>query len=439
MINQLTSVMFSGVVLILTIFDTRRLNNLVSPFTVTAWPFVGISLLVNFYLVNMGFKPVTVRVQLFILLNLFIIWLIGYICYFAFRQDEIQYSGAKYNYSELFNSISRYHAFIMLISWLSVALVLYKVKSLLSAHGGFQYVGDPQFEEDMIVGPVAHVIHLAKVCFLLLTFSFKGSKHKILTVITIIGLIIAIAAVQVKYHLIWIVIMAFLYSVIQKPIRKQYGMTIFITIIVILLMNLFWILLTFAWGTFSLGNEGIREFLTKHTFNYIASSPIVLDRWLSHPNVKPEWTMIVVFKNIINVIKGNLFRFESVSLVNLSFSEAGRGISSNTGTALGVYYIIGGLVFTIFMTVLHSIVTYSVYFMNRIRQTKFNIFLNILMLMLSLLIFFVQYFTLISLYEMIIIFIVFIGIFHFFDYLREPGTKLQFQCSAVSGDSEVVQ
>lgn len=438
MINQLTSVMFSGVVLILTIFDTRRLNNLVSPFTVTAWPFVGISLLVNFYLVNIGFKPVTVRVQLFILMNLFIIWLVGYIFYFTFRQDEIHFSGTNYNYSELFSSIARYHPFIILISWLSVGIVLYKAKSLLSAHGGFQYVGDPQFEEDMIVGPVAHIIHLAKVCFLLLTFSYKGSKHKILTVITIIGLIIAIAAVQVKYHLIWIVVMAFLYSAIQKPIRKQIGMTILIIITVILLMNLFWIILTFAWGTFSLGNEGIREFLTKHTFNYIASSPIVLDKWLSHPNVQPGWTMIVVFKNIANVISGNLIRYNSIHLVNLSFSEVGRGITSNTGTALGVYYIIGGLCFTLFMTTLHSIVAFYVYFKNVIRQTKLNTFLNVLMLMLSLLIFFVQYFTLISLYEMVIIFCGFIGIFHFFDYLREPFSSRHRKWNLDSSDSGVL-
>jgi uncharacterized protein YqgQ len=34
---------------------------------------------------------------------------------------------------------------------------MYKVKSLLGSYGGFQYIGNPEFEKKMIVGPVAHI------------------------------------------------------------------------------------------------------------------------------------------------------------------------------------------------------------------------------------------------------------------------------------------
>jgi len=418
MVNQLTSLMFFGIILTLTVFDMRRVNSLLTPFTVTAWPFVGIFLLTNIYLVNIGFKPVTIRVQLFILMNLFILWFIGYISYFIIENHEFQFSKSVKSYEELFGNIARYHLFIIVIAWVSIIIVMYKVKSLFGLYGGFQFVGNPQFEEKMIVGPVAHITHLEKVCFLLLAFSIKKSKYKFLVIFTLVGLFVGIAAVQVKYHLIWVLLMVFLFYTVQKPVRQQIKMIAFSVMGMIIVMNLFWILLTLAWGTFSFESEGIREFLLKQTFNYVASSPIVLDEWLSHPNVKPEWTMIIVLKNFINVIVGNVFRYNNVELVNLSFSQVARGVLSNTGTAYGVYYIIGGIIFTIFMTVLLAIIAYIVFYVNRHKKTFFWTYFNILLLMLFLLTFFVQYFTLVSLYEMTAIFMIFIGIFRFFDYIN---------------------
>jgi hypothetical protein len=40
--NQLTSIMFFCVILFLTIFDSKKLKSIITPFTVTAWPLVGI-------------------------------------------------------------------------------------------------------------------------------------------------------------------------------------------------------------------------------------------------------------------------------------------------------------------------------------------------------------------------------------------------------------
>jgi len=410
--------MFCSIVLILTIFDTRRLQSVITPFTVTAWPFVGISLLTNFYLISIGFKPVTLRVQLFILLNLILIWLVGYLSYFIFHQNRM--INSVKNNNDSFDFIAKYHPIIIVISWVSILIVLHKVKSLLGIYGGFQYVGNPDFEKKMIVGPVAHITHLEKVCFILLAFSFKKSKYKLLTVITLIGLFIGIASIQVKYHLIWVLLMVFLFYTIQKPIRKQLKYVTISVMGVIFIMNLFWILLTFAWGTFSFKSDGVREYLIKNTFNYIASGPIVLERWLSHPDIKPDWTMLIVLKNVINTIIGNPFRFDHGEFVNLSFSEVAKGVSSNTATALGVYYIINGLGFTLCMTVILSIIAYILFYTNRQKNTVILTYFNIFLMMILLLTFFSQYFTLLSMYEMSVLFLLLVGLFHFFDYLNRP-------------------
>ncbi len=415
--NQLTSIMFFCVILFLTIFDSKKLKSIITPFTVTAWPLVGISLLVNFYLIKMGFKPVTIRVQLFILLNLLIIWLIGYLCYFIFCHDKRGIILEATNHNDSFDRIARYHPILIIISWASILIVMYKVKSLLGSYGGFQYIGNPEFEKKMIVGPVAHITHLEKVCFILLAFSLKKSKYKLVTVITLIGLFIGIASIQVKYHLIWVLLMVFLFYTIQKPIRKQLKYITMAVVSIIIIMNLFWVLLTIAWGTFSLQSDGIRQYLIKNTFNYIASGPIVLDSWLSHPDVKPEWTMLIVIKNIINVIIGNPFRFDHGEFVNLSFSEVAKGVQSNTATAFGAYYIISGLTFTLFITIMLSITAYSIYYFNRWKDNNYITYLNIFMLMILLLTFFSQYFTLLSMYEMFAIYIFIVSLFHVNDYI----------------------
>ncbi len=76
---QIPSLVFFMAILALTIIDARRLNTIITPFTVTAWPFAIISLVTNFILGYLRFPPMTMRVHLFVLVNLVIIWLIGYI------------------------------------------------------------------------------------------------------------------------------------------------------------------------------------------------------------------------------------------------------------------------------------------------------------------------------------------------------------------------
>ncbi|MBU4444786.1 hypothetical protein KJ656_06855, partial [bacterium] len=88
MIDKLTSLMFFGVVLILTLIEFRRVNNWITPFTLTAWPFAIISITVNLLLVKMGFYSVTLLVHLFVLANLIIIWLIGFLISYIYHDDR---------------------------------------------------------------------------------------------------------------------------------------------------------------------------------------------------------------------------------------------------------------------------------------------------------------------------------------------------------------
>lgn len=421
MILQLTSLMFAGVVTCLTVFDKRRLDTILTPFTVTAWPFVLVSLLVNFGLVFLQFKPMTLRVHFFILVNLLILWFSGYVLSFFINKGNQSLN--KTPLMEVFQPFNRYEFLLIIISWLIIGATLYRAYNLLRLYGGFSFLGDFRFEEMMIVGIVAHLIQVGKVCFLLLCFIYKSSRHKGLIWLTLIGLFIAIAAIQVKYHLLWLLIMTYFFYYLEKPVKFQIKSLSIVILGVIVIMNLFWILLTLAWGTFSFSSRGIHEFLIKQTMNYITTGPVALDQWLNHGNSKPAWTLLIVLLNLKNVIIGNSLRLSSLNYVNLGFIETAPGLTSNVGTAYGVYYLIGGWIFTLFMTVLTSIFSYWIFYKARQIKNPYLIFFNLLALTLGALTFFVQYFTLVSLYEMAALYVILVGLFKLGNYLKGVTNK----------------
>lgn len=420
-IDQVTSLTLFSIVLSLTILEKNRLNTLVTPFTVTAWPFVVISILVNGFLIYIGFKPFTMRAQLFVLLNLIILWLIGYLIdYYINPKGRKNFPVLKND--EVFKELYRYEWLIIGISWLAIAVIIRQVFSLFNKYGGFAFIGDPRFEVMMTHGFVAHVGEVAKICFILLGIFFRFSKRKIIVFITLFGLFIGLAALQVKYHLMWVLIMLFIYKIIEMPVSKQWRYLIWTGIVVIFVMNLFWILLTIAWKTFSFSEKGIWKFLFEHTMLYISSSPINLDQWLNHPDIKPGSTLLSVFYNVKNVLVGNPFRFNPMPDVTIGFLQiSNTTLVSNTGTAYGVFYIIGGWIFTLFTTVLLSAVYYWIFFQQMRNKNIYLIFINFFCMTLAALTFFVQYYTLLSLYEVLLIYIVIITVLCGLNYLKSAG------------------
>ncbi|MBP7885767.1 MAG: oligosaccharide repeat unit polymerase [Candidatus Marinimicrobia bacterium] len=423
-LDQITSLTFFSIVFALTTFEKRRLNTLVTPFIVTAWPFAIISVLVNYILIYIGFKPFTMRAQLFVLCNLMILWIIGQLFSHFYKTEKTinQNSGRLDN---LIMEYSDYEWLVIIISWIVIGVILKKVISLFNQFGGFAFLGDPRFEDKMTHGFAAHMGEVAKVCFILLGIFFRFSKRKVLSFLTLVGLFIALAAMQVKYHLLWVVIMLFIYKINEIPPSKQWKALLWTGIIVLFIMNLFWVLLTIAWKTFSFTSEGVWKFLLEHTMLYITSSPINLDEWLNYPAIKPDSTMLSVFYNIKNVIIGNPLRSDPGQDVSIGFLPISNITFSNTGTAYGVFYLIGGWMFTLFMTVLLSVIYYWVFFQNRRQPNIYLTFINIFCMTLATLTFFVQYLTLLSLYEFIFIYLIMITIFRVLNYLKLENRSWQ--------------
>lgn len=406
---QVPSIVFFFAVLSLTVIDRKRLNSIITPFSITAWPFAIIILLVNFVLIYFDFPSISLRSQLFILLNIVLLWLTGFLISFFYNINHSDKN--RTIYSNVFKEFARFDLFLILISLIISIIALNHAYTILQKYGGLSFLGDQRFEEMIGVGPVAHLIQVGKVCFLLLLFIFRNSKHKILIIIALIGLFFAIASIQVKYHLIWLFIFGFVFQNLDKPPKWQLKNIILIALILFLIMNMFWISLTLAWGTFDIQDRLIWEFLIKQFLNYFVTGPICLDKWLDWNSIKPDWTLLLVFINFYYVIIGNPIRINAVPYVSNGFLETAPGLYGNVGTSYGVYYMIGGVPLTVLMTILVGVISYVVFFQSRKRNSPLLLYFNMLFLTLAMLTFFVQYFTLLSLYEMTAIFIFFIIVF----------------------------
>ena len=173
----------------------------------------------------------------------------------------------------------------------------------------------------------------------------------------------------------------------------------------------------YAFTAFSIYNQSMWNFIIGHFYNYIMSGPMLLDRWLNLAYSKPWWSLFIVPMNFINLIIGSPERLDAVSYVSTGFVKVSPLYISNVGTSFGVYYIIGGLPLTILMTILLAIASYYFYGKSILSPNPVNLYFCAIFLVMGFLSFFVQFFTLLSLYEMTTIFLIFISIFKFINHL----------------------
>lgn len=399
-LTKLSSLFFAAVILAMTIFEKRRLNTIITPFSVSAWPLVFIILVVNFMLVKIEFDIVTPRAILFLLANLFIIWLIGIIFSYIHNNDRIQ------SLNDIFLPYVKFEKILIVLSWVVNIVVFLKMKNLLAKYGGLSFLGDYRFEEMINSGPEAHISQFGKVTFLLLSFIYPMANHKKTILITLFGSIVMLFMLQSKYNLIGVLVIVFIYYNFTKPVKKQIGSILKFSLLTLMIMALSLITLTIFWGTFKVSKQSVWLFLSKNLLSYFFSSPIVLDKWLDHAFVQPDWTLLLLFKNIINRIVGNPLVYSSLDYVDLNFSEVAKDVYSNVGTSYGTYFIIGGWIFSLFMSTVISSLTYFVYYSTKKKPNPVNVFLCMTLLNIALFSFFGQYFTFLPYYEMIIFYIV---------------------------------
>ena len=406
--NQISSISFALIILGLSYIEVKKLNNLITPFTVSALPFVVIILLVNFVISPFGILTVTIRAQYFILFCLLLIWIVGQ--FFVHNNIEVKNS-IDYNPFKIFENFKEYRYIVSFLAYLIALITLWRVRELVSANGGLFYLGTQEYEDEIVKGPVAHIIVFGKSLFIFLYLISKNSKGKIFTYTALFVLGLSIFSLMVKYHLLWLIMIVFFINNYNKPIRSQFKSILKIFVLLLTVFIFYFFILTLLWDTFSVTNIVIWEFFFKTILNYALTGPIVLDMWLDNPSIKPQWTFLTFPLNLMYVIFGDPQRIGTVENVSMGFYNVGMDIWSNVGTSFGVYYLIGGFPFVIFFTILFAIASYYFFMKGLKSHNYYYSFLAWFFLALNTLNFFVQFFTLLSFYQFPVFFFILVIIF----------------------------
>ena len=400
--NQLSSLAFVVISFGFIYSETKRFNNLLTPLTVTAFPLVLITLITNFLFVYFGVNPVTARVNYFLLLCLFFMWGTGYVVNkFSATPVHISTSKPLLDLKEL----ERYRFIISIIGVAVVGLIFMKVISLVNAGGGWWYLGSNDFEDKMVVGPAAHLSAVAQALFVLLYFISYKADRKYITYTALFILAVGIFIFLKKYRLLWLIMTVFFFNNLNNDKKTQFKKILKIGLILSLIFLTYFIFLSIFWGTFSFTNSNIWIYFYRMFLSYLITGPIVLDYWMDIPEIKPDWTLLLVPMNIINVISGSTNRIGLVNLVSNGFYNVGPGIESNIGTSFGVYYLIGGIPFSIVMAIFFSIISYYFYIKALNQGNVLYVFFALLFLAINTLNFFGQYFTSITIIEFPVIFL----------------------------------
>ncbi|MCK6619833.1 MAG: hypothetical protein HUU32_19590 [Calditrichaceae bacterium] len=406
MINFLSSLVLLLAVFGLTVFERRHLNNLFTPFTVTAWPFAIISILVNTVVVKMDFLPVSARANFFILLNLLIIWLVGFLLSHTYK-PEIKTT----NFVDQFKKYKDFRSFLLMLSWIVIVVVGYRVFSIL-AKEGWQFIGDDRFERMMIVGLPAHFALLGKVLLIFLILILWKSKKSLLDYLTMAFLTVSIMSLMVKYHIVWVVLIVFFVVNMGLTPKLQLRKVGFIVSMVMAIFIANYLILFLSWQTLSFFDARLWKFILGWMVNYLMTGPIMLEHWMNMSFTKPWWALFIVPINFKNVILGDPERLSTVKYVSPGFIPVSPDFDSNVGTSFGVYYLIGGFAFTILLTIIIALISYILYFRGFKSNNPVTTFFAAFFLMLGTLSFFVQYFTLLSLYELPVVYMIILGILH---------------------------
>jgi len=325
----------------------------------------------------------------------------------------------KSNFLAEFKKYEPFVWFLIFLSWIIAIMTFWKVYSLISANGGWVFIANDKFDRQMASGVTAHLITFGKAIFVLLFAISRNGRYKRYIYPTLIVLFLSVFFLMVKYHLLWLIMIAFFINNIGKPVKIQIKKTVRIALVLAGILVFYFIFLSFFWQTFSFSNSKLWEFFGRTFLNYFITGPILLDFWMHFPAIKPDWTLSIVFINAYHTIIGMPNLLNPLDFVSINFISVIPGIASNVATSFGVYYLIGGTWFTFFISFVNGAVLYIVYLKTFRTKTVVFIFLSCFFLTISTLSFFVQYFTLLAMYEFPIYFIGLIFIFNIFIKLKK--------------------
>ena len=343
-IESLFGVVLFGLVCLLTsTVEYRRDRALITPFNALAWPFFIIVALINLVAVRLGFFAVSLTSLLFIIAGL-IFFKAGDLTVKKLRPLRLGQPPPQ----DL-NFFAFYRPVFVALALISLLAGFIHFQNALKLVGGWIGIASPDFEDAFGKGLLAHIMVLNRPAMLFLVADyFQHRKPYILVLIAL--MFISILILQIKFHIITILIASILFSHFYKPIHFNLKKTLFYSLTIYGLFNLSYTIGFSRIGVGQAYSSNIQLYLLNHFFTYLFGGPIGFSEILSNP-IYPLYAYEPVFSvpiNIYRTLTGNpqvvdtiIHHWVPVSNIYQYFH------SSNVFTLMGMLYMFIGPYWTL--------------------------------------------------------------------------------------------
>ena len=349
-------------VFILSKFDRILFGIWITPFTLLAFPYTIIVVIVFLFAPMFGFIPLYMESVLVWIVGLFLFWLGGaFVSLFSGRMVRHM---VRNRLTILYEG--KFEVSLLIIAWLTIAIMVIKLWSSVRSFGGIQGMGEFIFRGSYVSGWVGHIMDFSKLLLIFLLGTSR--KGKLLQNTTIFAIILLIVPYQSKGSLMLPLMSGLIYRILSGRTTIRVTNVVKISVIIFLLF----LMAYFVGYGGNIGNAlfDIHNylFLIKHFFSYLFSGVLAFGDALRHGIMVRESDQNLVFAPILNLY-ATITSGHIVSIVTdySSFIDI-VGEGSNVHTLFGTLFMFlgywGSLIYILILSLILNVI-FAIAIINR--------------------------------------------------------------------------
>lgn len=405
-------VLVCGILIYTSYHISHDMINIVSVFTV---PYMLIVPINNFIMINRGFYMISEQV-LFLIGGSLVCIFIGYIATNTYLKVHKRVS--VYQERELENKFSHYKMQEMLKYVIFVEIVLVLRLFYVILKNGIYILSAQEFEGYMIHGPLGHLlVTIYPLVPILFLYWLKNKKQIIYLIVTLVCIGILFSTF-VKYHVIGIVVLLYLFVSLEDRKYLRKGLVIVSCAAISAFVLNYFVSFAFMGNLSKIG----QDYYINHLWNYMAGS-LIHDNFVftigTDVGVGTMWKIARVILTPLNSIAIAFFGVEMTPPnVNNPVGIARLGSNGEMGNvidAFGHFYPSKGSAIEIIFYIVFLIVVgclFTFLYNNSMRKTnKFYITISVLLLFFCFFSFFGTFYIMLMCWEILVYSILFPTLF----------------------------
>ena len=345
---------------LLSYWEHKKEGSLFSPFNFLVWPYIIVVTIVNLFARYFGYFSISNESILFVIGCMVSFFWGGRIVAF-FKQDKNQ----CFENETDFHFFDFYRPVFVFAGIVSIAASLIGFVSAINQVGWF-FIGSSEFEDLYGKGLLAHISVLNRPAFIFLFADYFRTRKKYL--IPILGLMfLSILVLQIKNHIITILLAAFLFSIQLNLIKINFKKLFGYSLSIYLIFNISYVIGFSRIGFANAYSLKVQLYLFNLFFAYVFGGPIAFSEIFSNPAYPLETykEMFAVITNLLNTFQGNDSVVNVIIHKWVPISNLYRYFhTSNVFGLFGMVYIYIGAHGTLIYMFLLGIIHYSIFYLS---------------------------------------------------------------------------